>query len=374
MGSGDQKVAVGLMSGTSMDGIDAALIQTDGGKSFTAIAAIFIPYQPDFQASLRAVLGDTRPFPELSGKLTNLHADAVWALLDGAGVSVADVDVVGFHGHTIFHDPRNRRTMQIGDGDRLAHDLGVDVVYDFRSADVAAGGQGAPLVPLFHALLAPNDRPSCFLNIGGVANLTWVGLDADPARDDIFDHLLAFDVGPGNALIDDWVQHHTSQLFDDDGVLAATGTVDGAVLEELLAHPYFEAPPPKSLDRTDFSTGPASRLSAADGAATLSMFTVEAIRLSAGLLPVPPKQWLVAGGGRKNSFLLGQLESSLSVPVRPTEAVGIDGDALEAQAFGYLAVRHLAGLPLSGPTTTGVPSPQTGGRRGDAAAGEQPVC
>lgn len=369
MGSSDQKVAVGLMSGTSMDGIDAALIQTDGGTNFSAIAAISVPYHPEFRASLRAVLGDTGPFPELSDELTNRHADAVWALLEEAGVPAVDIDVVGFHGHTIFHDPGHGRTVQIGDGDRLARDLGIDVVYDFRSADVAAGGQGAPLAPLFHAVLAPEHRPLCFLNIGGVANLTWVGPGADPAGDDIFDHLLAFDTGPGNALIDDWLQHHTGHLFDEDGVLAASGTVDGEVLSALLEHPYFETPPPKSLDRTDFSTEPASRLSAADGAATLSMFTVEAIRRSAELLPDPPRQWLVTGGGRKNSFLLGQLQGALGVPVRPTEALGIDGDALESQAFGYLAVRHLAGRPLSGPTTTGVLSPQTGGRRGNARAG-----
>ncbi|MBT5570356.1 MAG: anhydro-N-acetylmuramic acid kinase [Alphaproteobacteria bacterium] len=366
MGSADQKVAIGLMSGTSMDGIDAALIETDGGASFTAIAATSIPYQSAFRDSLRAALGHAGPFPALAAELTDLHVDAVAGLLASAGMSAANVDVVGFHGHTIFHDPGNRSTVQIGDGDRLARDLGIDVVHDFRSADVAAGGQGAPFAPLFHAVLAPEERPLCFLNIGGVANLTWVAPGANPAQDDVFDQLLAFDTGPGNALIDDWVQRHAGMLFDDDGALAASGTVDADVLEALLANAYFEALPPKSLDRTDFSIDRAAQLSAADGAATLSMFTVEAIRRSAGVLPTPPVQWLVTGGGRKNSFLLRELESALNVPVRPTEAVGIDGDALEAQAFGYLAVRHLAGLPLSGPTTTGVPSPQTGGRRSNA--------
>ncbi|MDE0781312.1 MAG: anhydro-N-acetylmuramic acid kinase [Alphaproteobacteria bacterium] len=362
MGSVDQKVAIGLMSGTSIDGIDAALIRTDGGSNFSAIAAISIPYRPDFRASLRNALGQARPIPELTAELTSLHADVVVNLLGLADMSAKEVDVIGFHGHTIFHDPANRSTVQIGDGDTLARELGINVIYDFRSADVAAGGQGAPLVPLFHALLAPNERPLCFLNIGGVANLTWIGPDADPARSDVFAHLLAFDTGPGNALIDDWVQRHASVLFDDDGALAASGTVDDAALAELLLNSYFETPPPKSLDRMDFVLDAVSELSSADGAATLSMFTVEAIRRALRFLPSPPAQWLVTGGGRKNGFMLRELEALVGVPVRPTEVVGIDGDALEAQAFAYLAVRSLAGLPLSGPTTTGVPSPQIGGR------------
>jgi anhydro-N-acetylmuramic acid kinase len=362
MGSADQKVAIGLMSGTSMDGIDAALILTDGGSKFSAIAAMSVPYRPEFRASLRNALGETGLFPELTTELTSLHADVVVNLLDLAGILAKNVDVIGFHGHTIFHDPANRNTVQIGDGHRLARELGIDVVYDFRSADVEAGGQGAPLAPLFHAVLAPDDRPLCFLNIGGVANLTWIGSEADPARSDVFAHLLAFDTGPGNALIDDWMQRHADVLFDDDGALAASGTVDDAVLSDLLSNSYFEAAPPKSLDRTDFVLDAVSELSLADGAATLSMFTVEAICRAARFLPSPPTQWLVAGGGRKNGFLLRELETLVGAPVRLTEVVGIDGDALEAQAFAYLAVRSLAGLPLSGPTTTGVPSPQIGGR------------
>lgn len=362
MGTGNTKLAIGLMSGTSMDGIDAALIHTDGGALVEPVAAIAVPYAQNFRDSLRAALGHQQAEPELTRDLTALHVGAVQRLLDTAGLNSADVDVVGFHGHTIFHDPQNQTTVQIGDGDALSHALGLDVVFDFRMADVAAGGEGAPFAPLYHAALAIDERPLCFLNIGGVANLTWIGPGADPAQPDIFDHLIAFDTGPGNALIDDWVHAHTGESFDQDGGLAASGSVDNAVLSSLLSYRYFDAPPPKSLDRTDFALDAATGLGLEDGAATLSMFTVHAIARAAAFLPAPPKQWLVTGGGRKNGFLMQALAEMLDAPVQPTEAVGIDGDVLEAQAFAYLAVRSLAGLPLSGPTTTGVPSPQRGGR------------
>jgi len=356
------KLAIGLMSGTSMDGIDAALIRTDGGSVIEPMGSTFLSYDPAFRDRLRAALGQQSPAPDLADDLTRRHAQVVRNLLEIAQLPASAVDVVGFHGHTVFHDPGNRITLQIGDGALLADLLGVDVVHDFRARDVAEGGQGAPLAPLFHAVLAPPRRPVCFLNIGGVANLTWIGPDADPARDDIFEHLRAFDTGPGNALIDDWVGKHTPASFDDGGQLASRGTVDKGILDLLMANEYFERPPPKSLDRTDFSISAADGLSLEDGAATLAMFTVRAVQRATVFLPEPPVRWLVTGGGRKNKFIMRELETALGAPVRPTEAVGIDGDVLEAQAFAYLAVRSLADRPLSGPTTTGVPAPQTGGR------------
>lgn len=356
------KLAAGLMSGTSMDGIDAALLRTDGCAQVEPVTAISLPYAPEFRMALRNALGREEGNRELSHQLTALHAQAVEQLFAQAGIRNDDVDVVGFHGHTIFHEPANRKTIQIGDGEALAQTLGVDVVCDFRSADVAAGGEGAPFAPLYHVALAPSERPLCFLNIGGVANLTWIGAGADPARADVFDHLLAFDTGPGNALIDDWVHARGGLNFDDEGRLAAAGSVDGDVLNALLSDSYFDALPPKSLDRTDFTTVPATGLSLEDGAATLAMFTVRAIQRAVAFLPEAPKRWLVTGGGRKNGYLMDALAEALGAPVAPTEAEGIDGDVLEAQAFAYLAVRSLAGLPLSGPSTTGVSSPQHGGR------------
>jgi len=356
------RLAIGLMSGTYMDGIDAALVRTDGGAAIEPVAHLARSYDPAFRAALRAVVGAPGPHETVSDALTSRHVEIVAALLDEAGVATRDVAVVGFHGHTVFHDPANALTSQIGDGDRLARETGIDVVADFRSADVARGGEGAPFAPLFHAACAPGDRPVCFLNIGGVANLTWIGADADPARADVFEHLLAFDTGPGGALIDDWVRRHTGQPFDADGRLAAVGQVDDAALERLLDNPYFGIDPPKSLDRDAFDVSPVHGLSLEDGAATLAAFTVAAIARAAEFLPGPPGRWIVTGGGRRNAALMGRLERALGTDVVPTEAIGIDGDVLEAQAFAYLAVRSLRGLPLSGPTTTGVPEPTLGGR------------
>jgi anhydro-N-acetylmuramic acid kinase len=367
------KMAIGLMSGTSMDGIDAALVRTDGGSVIEPMGSTFLSYEPDFQDRLRAALGGQAPVPELADNLTRLHVQAVRNLLEVAHVPPSAIDVVGFHGHTIFHDPGQRITIQIGNGGLLADLLSVDVVDDFRGRDVAAGGEGAPFAPLYHAVLAPPRRPVCFLNIGGVANLTWVGPDADPARDDVFEHLRAFDTGPGNALIDDWMRTHTGASFDDGGRLASRGKVHGNTLETLMSHDYFARQPPKSLDRTDFSIAPVAGLSPEDGSATLAMFTVHAVAQSARYLPQAPVRWLVTGGGRKNLFVMRELEAMLGVPVQPTEAAGIDGDVLEAQAFAYLAVRSLAGRPLSGPTTTGVPAPQTGGQLHAAGTKQAPV-
>lgn len=361
MSASESCLAVGLMSGTSMDGIDAALIRTDGKLAFEPIAQCAHPYDTAFRAKLRAVVGVAGSHDAVASDLTALHIAIVRDLLADAGLSADSVAVVGFHGHTVFHDPAHGRTVQIGDGQRLARETGVDVVADFRTADMAAGGQGAPLAPLFHVARAPSERPVCFLNIGGVANLTWIGDRAQAGREDLFEHIRAFDTGPGGALIDDWVHRHTGEPFDRDGRLAAAGRVDAAVLAALMDNDYFRAPPPKSLDRDAFDASPVGGLSVADGAATLTAFTVESVVRAVSHLPAPPLGWLVTGGGRKNPVLMDQLGTALGVPVVPTENMNIDGDAMEAQAFAYLAVRSLRGLPLSGPTTTGVARPTTGG-------------
>lgn len=346
--------AIGLMSGTSLDGIDAARIDTDG-KTIQAFGpSLTLAYDEDFRARLRAVLGGAGPVAEIERDLTLRHAQAVRALLAEDG---GTVDLVGFHGQTILHRPQERRTWQIGDGALLAQELGVDVVADFRQADVAAGGQGAPLVPLYHAALAGNlDKPLAVLNIGGVANLTSLGSDGS---------IQAFDTGPGNALLDDWLLAQTGQPFDRDGRLARSGSVDPLALDRFVAHPYFARPGPKSLDRDDFAqlaTTLVAGRSPADGAATLAALTIKAVALALRHLPERPRRWLVCGGGRKNPFLMAGLAAELGVPVEPVERQGWDGDALEAQAFGFLAVRALKGLPLTLPTTTGAPRPLSGGR------------
>jgi len=353
--------AIGLMSGTSMDGIDAAVIRTDGAAIVDPIANLTVAYTPEFRRELQSVLGGKGPLEQVSEALTRKHADAVAAVLAASNLSPDDIAVVGFHGHTILHEPENRRTWQIGDGALLASLTAIDVVADFRAADVAAGGEGAPFAPIFHAAVATDDRPVCVLNIGGVANVTWIGEAAAAQSDTVFDHLLAFDTGPGNALIDDWVAAHCGEPFDRDGAIAAGGSIDAARLETLMAHPYFDRPPPKSLDRDAFSVAVLKDLSPADGAATLTAYAVATIARAQAHLPTPPRRWIVTGGGRHNGFLMGLLAERLSAPVIGAEQAGLDGDAIEAQAFAYMAVRSLRGLPLSGPSTTGVPGPLCGG-------------
>ncbi|WP_354075044.1 anhydro-N-acetylmuramic acid kinase [Constrictibacter sp. MBR-5] len=349
--------AIGLMSGTSMDGIDVALLETDGERVQAFGPRTTLPYAPGLRAALGDLVGDAQraehdPAGDLVAALTDAHADAVRGLLAESGVAAADVDVIGFHGHTVLHRPERRLTRQIGDGARLAAATGVDVVCDLRAADVAAGGQGAPLAPLFHrALAAGLVQPLAVLNLGGVGNVTWL----DGAR------VVAFDTGPGNALIDDWVRRHTGEACDRDGRLAAAGTAQARPLQRLLDNGYFGRPPPKSLDRNDFSGDAVFGLSVEDGAATLTAFTVASVARALRHLPAPPKRWLVTGGGRHNPVLMQMLADDLAVPVDPVEAVGWDGDAIEAQAFAFLAVRSLRGLPLSLPSTTGVPAPTTGG-------------
>ena len=348
-------LSLGLMSGTSLDGVDAALLMTDGETAGSAGEALTMPYPDELRRAIRAVLGGVGPVEEVERELTLFHAEVAKALLARAGQP--EVAVVGFHGHTILHQPDKRRTWQIGDGALLAETLGIPVVNDFRSADVAAGGHGAPLMPAFHAALATGaERPIAVLNIGGVANVTWIGSDGA---------MLAFDTGPGNALVDDWTLHHTGELYDKDGAIAARGTPDIDAVNRFLAHPYFAKKPPKSLDRDDFRVWADSLIAGKgvnDGAATLAAFTVAAVAAARQWLPEAPSTWLVCGGGRHNATLMTGLRQSLHTTVEAVETRGWDGDALEAQGFAYLAVRSLLNLPLSWPGTTGAPEPMMGGK------------
>lgn len=347
--------ALGLMSGTSLDGIDAAIIETDGVGTVRAGPAITLAYDPALRERLRRALGGRSPVRSVERDMTLAHARAVQKLLKSAGRTPADIDVIGFHGHTILHRPRERLTWQIGDGALLAARTSIDVVCDFRTADVSAGGEGAPLVPLYHAALAGTlEHPLAVLNIGGVANVTWLGRTSE---------ILAFDTGPGNALIDDWMLAHTGDACDSDGRCAARGRVDEAALAKLMDNPYFERRPPKSLDRNEFDPAPIAALSLEDGAATLTAFTAAAVARGQRHFPEPVARWIVTGGGRRNPTLMAALARATAGCVEPAEAVGWDGDALEAQAFAFLAVRSLLGLPLSLPSTTGVSAPMPGGRR-----------
>ncbi|MEE8609491.1 MAG: anhydro-N-acetylmuramic acid kinase [Sphingomonas aquatilis] len=356
-------LAIGLMSGTSLDGIDAALIDTDGEGEVRPLAFRGEPYSDAAREQLAAATALALTFdrprasPDIvaAGELIDrTHAFAVHKLLRDAGVAAADVAVIGYHGQTVAHRPDRGWTWQIGDGAVLARATGIAVVSDLRSTDVAAGGQGAPLLPIYHAALTAGlERPVAVLNLGGVGNVTFVGADGA---------LVAFDTGPANGLIDSWVEAETGARYDADGALAASGHVDEAVLTAMLDHPYFAAPSPKSLDRNDFTIQPARGLSAADGAATLTAFTAATVAEALDQLPARPKRLIVAGGGRHNPTLLRMIGERTGIAPEASDTLGWDGDAMEAEGFAYMAVRTLKGLPISFPGTTGVPHPLPGGR------------
>jgi anhydro-N-acetylmuramic acid kinase len=355
---------IGLMSGTSLDGVDAAWVETDGEAIGRLGPVLTLPYAPALRRDLRELLDRA---PEMTAddpflahcvaRLTERHVEAVRAIGWPA-------DLIGFHGQTILHRPHRPGsntpgfTWQVGDARALARETGISVAHDFRSADVAAGGQGAPLVPVVHAAMAGRlPKPLAILNLGGVGNVTWIGQDGT---------LVAFDTGPANGPLDDWARRSTGEPYDRDGRLALAGQADGGVLAPLMAHPWLAAPPPKSLDRLDFDRAlkeaGAGALSPEDGAATLVAFCAICVAAAARHFPAPPVQWLVAGGGRRNPAMIRALGAALAEPVRPVEVAGWNGDALEAQAFGVLAARVWRGLPLTFPGTTGVPGPWPGGR------------
>jgi anhydro-N-acetylmuramic acid kinase len=363
--------AIGLMSGTSMDGIDVAVIETDGetvsrfGPSATHV------YRKDEEALLRRAveaargLADRTARPGAVGEAermtTALHAGAVRAFLDANGIDPATIDVIGFHGQTVLHRPEDRLTIQIGDGAQLAKETGIPVVYDLRAADVAAGGQGAPLVPVYHRALAAalkRPHPIAVLNIGGVANVTYINGIPDP---------YACDTGPGNALIDDFMRARTGAVRDENGEAAARGRVDEAAVARVLKHSFFALKPPKSLDRNAFREWVSERAQLADksvedGAATLAAITAATISTIVPLLPEVPKSWIVCGGGASNPTLMRMLSERLApASVETASGAGWDADAIEAQAFAYMAVRSLRGLPITFPTTTGVKQPMTAG-------------
>jgi anhydro-N-acetylmuramic acid kinase len=359
--------AIGLMSGTSLDGVDIALLETDGERVAAFGPTGYRPYTDDERMLLRGALAegasvtarDQRPgvLVEADDFVTRVHGEAVETFLRDTGIARADVAVVGFHGQTVLHRPEKRLTVQIGDGAALARRLGMTVAYDFRAADVAAGGQGAPLVPVFHQALArmlERPHPIALLNVGGVANITWVD-GGDP---------VACDTGPGNALIDDFMRARTGLPLDRDGDQAARGHVDEKFVARVLAHDFFAHPYPKSLDRNAFAFANIGLpdFSVADGAATLSALTAAAVARVVTLLPQPPRSWIVAGGGARNPTLMRMLADRLKpASVETAYAIGWASDSLEAQAFAYLAVRTLNGLPITFPKTTGAPRPMTGG-------------
>jgi anhydro-N-acetylmuramic acid kinase len=360
------------MTGTVLDGnIDVAILRTDGESIESFGPYTLAPYPQSIRDTLEETLAQARTwnfegpdpaiFREAEEALTRAQSAAVKHLVEQSGMQLSDIGIVGFHGQSVLHRaPQPGRlgaTRQLGDGALMHKLLGVPVAYDFRSADVAAGGQGAPLAAIYHQALlrriGATDGKTAVLNLGGVANITWW---------DCADTLIAFDAGPANAPINDFIKGLGLGEMDRNGVLAQKGEVDEPRLRELLKHPYLSAPYPKSLDRFDFLATMAEGLGPADGAATLTAFTTSAVGKALDLLPVRPNRLIVCGGGRHNPTIMAMLNGRAHVDAVPAETVGWRGDAIEAECFAFLAVRVLRGLPISFPTTTGAPRPLQGGK------------
>jgi anhydro-N-acetylmuramic acid kinase len=357
--------AIGLMSGTSLDGVDVALIETDGKRVRAFGPSGYRPYTDRERGLLRQALTEAVSLPQRDARpgilreaeraVTLAHAEAVATFTAQNRITCEEIDIVGFHGQTVLHRPERQLTVQIGDASALAKAIHIPVMYDFRAADVAAGGQGAPFVPVYHRALAQSlqrEGPIVVVNIGGVSNITYI--DGDD--------LIACDTGPGNALLDDFMHRVMCQRFDCEGRMAAQGVADEAWIAQGLEHPFFALPPPKSLDRNDFAALTLREMPPADAAATLTAFTVAAIARIVPLLPNVPKSWIISGGGARNLTMMRMLRERLApATVEAADALGWSANAIEAQAFGFLAARGMKGLPLSYPATTGVPIPMTGG-------------
>jgi anhydro-N-acetylmuramic acid kinase len=364
--------AIGLMSGTSMDGIDVAMVRTDGIGAIEAGPSLFVPYEAAFRRRIEAALKtakrigmrEERPgeLAELERDITIRHAQAVEEFLKSSAGDWGQPELIGFHGQTVLHRPQARLTVQLGDGALLAQETGLPVVYDMRANDMVHGGQGAPLVPAYHDALArclpephAGSFPVVFVNIGGISNITYVSAGGDP---------IAFDTGPGNTLIDQWVAREGGVPFDAGGAIASEGGIVADVVERYLAAPFFARPGPKSLDRGDFTLEAVGGLELSDGARTLAAVTAQSILKAAEHMPQPPRLWIVCGGGRKNPHIVADLREGAQragASVIIAEEAGLDGDATEAEAWAFLAVRSLKGLPLTFPTTTGCREAVTGG-------------
>lgn len=367
----EMRWAVGLMTGTVLDGnIDVALLQTDGARIGAFGPHALYPYAAETNALLAECLerakgwafdgAEPAIFAEAEALITRAQSGAVARLVSEAGMAMADIAAVGFHGQTVLHRAPVEgclgQTRQLGDGALMAKRLGVPVVYDFRSGDMAAGGQGAPLCAVYHSALMERlegAKGTAILNLGGVANVT---------AHDGQGGLAAFDTGPANAPINDFVGARGLGEMDRDGRLAVAGRVDEGLLAKALEHPYLARAYPKSLDRFDFGHEWVAGLSDADGAATLTAFTASAVGCGLDLLPERPERLIVCGGGRHNPTLLAMIERYAGVRAERSETVGWEGDATEAQCFAYLAMRRTRGLPVTYPGTTGVAQPMQAGR------------
>ncbi len=364
--------AIGLMSGTSMDGVDVAMIRSDGRRIVERGAFMGMTFDPAFRQRLADALDQAKAInlrtdrpgdlARVEDELTQWHVNAVQAFAARFEIDLKQVDVIGFHGQTVLHRPHMGVTVQLGNGALLARKLNVPVVYDMRAGDMEAGGEGAPLAPAYHGALSAAlqtgksaGEPIAFVNIGGISNITCVDPDGT---------LTAFDTGPGNSLIDQWVEAKAGIPFDQGGAIASEGRILRPLVDSYLAEPFFVDPNRRSLDRNDFLPPASNSASLDDGARSLARLTAEAIVKSAEILPKLPRQWIICGGGRNNRVIMDDLAELVGAGggvVLSAEEVQLDGDAMEAEAWAYLAIRSLSGLPLSWPGTTGCKTPVTGG-------------
>lgn len=342
------------MSGTSLDGVDGSICVTDGTTIIGIEGEEYRPYSEAERAILTKVMGawpEDRDLSDAHELILTAHAEVVSRF--------KQPDLIGFHGQTLAHDPKNGRTHQLGDGAEFAQRVGIKTVWDFRTPDMDLGGQGAPLAPFYHFAIAKQlgmRGPLAVLNLGGVGNVTYI--DPSKPRPEMEGALIAFDTGPANAPINDLMLMHFNSAFDEDGKTAASGQVNGPWLEKAFEHPYFERMPPKSLDRNDFS----DLIEELEGApedkiATLTAFASACVYASQMHFPKDPTRWIVCGGGRLNGVLMNALSQHLQTDVGTAERIGFNGDLIEAQAFGYLAARIMEGLPISAPSTTGCRTP-----------------
>jgi len=359
--------SIGLMSGTSSDGIDASIIKSDGENEVYFVGNHFLPYEEKIKSKIRNLKKkinlildlkkNTSEINILEKEITLLHVKIVNLIIKKLELNRTEIDLIGFHGHTIFHSFKDKKTKQIGDGRLLSQLTRLNVVYNFRENDIKNGGQGAPLVPIFHKLLQTKLKlkmPLVFLNIGGISNLTYINKDKE---------LASFDSGPGNFLIDKILQFKSNDKiqFDKDGMIASTGNIDKNILDSYLSDPYYESLPPKSLDVNDFSLGPLRSLSLKDSVTTLSELTSLTIVNALNFFSTKPMEIILCGGGRKNKYIFERIKKLSNIKISNIDNYKINGDFVESQAFAYFAIRSFLKKQISFPGTTGVDKPISGG-------------
>jgi anhydro-N-acetylmuramic acid kinase len=363
----DLITTIGLMSGTSSDGIDASIIKSDGENEVHFIGNFFLAYEENVKIKIRSLKEKINLISDLNKnkleiatlerEITLLHAKTVDLITKKNKIDKSKIDLIGFHGHTIFHNFAEKKTIQIGDGKLLAQLTNSNVVNNFRENDINNGGQGAPLVPIFHKLLQNKldlKKPILIVNIGGISNVTYIGQEKE---------IVSLDTGPGNCLIDKILQlkSKNKKQFDKNGAIAFSGSIDKNILESYLNDPYYDSLPPKSLDINDFSISPLRSLSLEDSVSTLSELTALTIVNSLSFFSVKPKKIILCGGGRKNKYIFERIKQLSNIPTNNIDEYNINGDFIESQAFAYLAIRSFLKKHISFPETTGVSRPSTGG-------------